>query len=82
MAMGELLNKGSEMLTGRNWADNVRNTLENTFGYNPESWSYGQGTYNFLTDMTNPGYWTGSKWLRTGIGAAQEGLGNALNKTK
>lgn len=72
MAMGELLNKGTEMLTGRNWGDNVRHTLENTFGYNPESWSYGQGTYNFLTDMTNPGYWNGSKWLKNGINAVED----------
>jgi len=79
MAMGELLNKGTEMLTGRNWGDNVRNTLENTFGYNPESWSsFGQGAYNFATDMTNPGYWNGSKWLKSGINAGEQ----LLNKAK
>lgn len=79
MAMGELLNKGTEMLTGRNWGDNVRNTLENTFGYNPESWSYGQGTYNFLTDMTNPGYYN-SRLLKSGINAAADGISNVAKQ--
>lgn len=72
MAMGELLNKGTEMLTGRNWGDSVRNTLESTFGYNPESWSWGQGAYNLATDMTNPGYWNGSKWLKNTVNGANE----------
>lgn len=80
MAMGELLNKGTEMLTGRNWGDNVRNTLESTFGYNPESWSYGQGAYNFLTDMTNPGYWNGSKWLKNTANSVYGEAGKTLNK--
>jgi hypothetical protein len=88
MAMGEILNEGSNALTGRSWGENLRYGLEGTadmlgLGYNPESWSpYIQGAYNFATDITNPGYWNGSKWLGTEIGTAQEGLGNALNKAK
>lgn len=81
MAMGELLNKGAEMLTGRNWGDNVRHTLESTFGYNPESWSsLGQGAYNFLIDMSNPGYYN-SRWLKSGINAAEQGLTTMVENT-
>ena len=57
----------------------MRNTLENTFGYDPESWSYGQGTYNFLTDMTNPGYYN-SRLLKSGINAAADGISNVAKQ--
>ena len=74
MAMGELLNEGSKASTGRDWGENLRYGLENTFGYNPESWNpYAQGAYNFLTDMTNPGYYN-SRLMKSGISAAENGV--------
>ena len=86
MAMGELVNEGSKTLTGRNWGENLRYGLEGTadmlgLHYDPESWNpYAQGAYNLFTDMTNPGYWNGSKWLRGATNSVYGEAGKTLNK--
>lgn len=86
MAMGELLNESSRALTDRDWGENLRYGLEGTadmlgLGYNPESWSpFAQGAYNFLTDMTNPGYYN-SRLLKNGIDTAEQGLTTIVENT-
>lgn len=80
MAMGEGLNYTSKALTGRDWGENVRYGLEGTadilgLGYNPNEWSsFGRGVYNFLTDLTNPGYYRGDL-LKSAVNATTEGIG-------
>lgn len=86
MALGELMNEGSKALTGRTWGENLRYGLEGTadmlgLGYNPESWNpYAQGAYEFLTDMTNPGYLNGSRWLKNAANSVYREAGKTFNK--